>query len=547
MLKQRKKTGASVSAGQRLLNGFGFTDRMGKSLKEDGVLGVNTSEALGKLKRYQEELEKPSAKTRAMQTELNKSGRKYLDGKPLKVDGIFGPKTDYVKNAVDNDFTGWLMDENYKERTLPTKVFPRMPKIGKAEVDNLVKGNWAELPDLSKQPTPEKHADLPWEQKPESAFEKATKTLEHRTGKEENPFSLKSGGQKTMERTLPNSYIRTQKEKDDASELQALIEKAAGMRKNGTKTKNMVYNMGKENVGKAVQMSNASPQPTQPPGEEKMPTTPEEMSEYLKAHPEETINGINAERLGVLDQAMQAGRENGFQLEAQPEAAPEFLRNEEDMKAMQKALGVGESGKWDADTQNAYKERMDGLNGMLYQDQPEIKGLPFDQNGMEANGCSTTATHNVLQLMGKDVPYEQTYSWHREHEDRNFPGTVPWRTEEYLKEMVPDVKVRNASTAYAMVVPETKDTTPMEARAQKVISEDGYGIMCVSYQNPDGSIGAHYVALEADPDTGGVKVYDYEAKDGKRVAGAQSYPNVHDYMKKWTNGMVISAWGLSPK
>ncbi len=243
---------------------------MGKSLKEDGVLGAKTGEALGKLKRYQDEMAKPSAKTRAIQTELNKSGRKYLDGKPLKVDGIFGPKTDYVKNAVKNDFTGWLMDDNFKERTLPTKIFPKMPKIGQTEVENLVKGDWAELPDLSKQPVPittesAKISDRSWGKEQESAFEKAYKTLEDKIGKEENPFAPQPDGQKTMNRALPGSYMGTQKEKDDVSELQALIEETAGMRKNGTKTKNMMYNMGKESAGQAVQMSGAGPQPTQPP------------------------------------------------------------------------------------------------------------------------------------------------------------------------------------------------------------------------------------------------------------------------------------------
>ena len=107
------QTAGTVKNTQGLMNSFGFTDGSGRALKVDGVLGAKTMEAVKKFERYQTELEKPSQQTLTRQRELNKSGIPYLDGQKLKEDGIWGPKTDYVKNAVDNAFTGWLMDNNY--------------------------------------------------------------------------------------------------------------------------------------------------------------------------------------------------------------------------------------------------------------------------------------------------------------------------------------------------------------------------------------------------------------------------------------------------
>ncbi|MEA5002694.1 MAG: hypothetical protein VB081_04280, partial [Christensenella sp.] len=260
------------------------------------------------------------------------------------------------------------------------------------------------------------------------------------------------------------------------------------------------------------------------------PMTPEEagIRDYLKAHPNETINGVNAAMLGDFEQQMDEAQKSGVQMTTKPAEAPAFLRDEVSIKKMQKELGISETGQWDDSTEQAYRARMGKITGLVYQDQPELAGLPFDQAGMAANGCSTTATHNVLQLMGKSVPFEQTYAWHSEHGDANFPRTIPWRTEQYVKEAVPDVRIRNASTAYAMVVPEDRETSPLEARAQKVISEDGYGILCFAYKNPDGSIGAHYVAAEIDPQTKKLMICDYTpAGNGQpRVAGKKPYINV---------------------
>lgn len=135
----------SVKATQSLLNGFGFTDNRGNPLKEDGVLGAKTKEATKKFGRYQEELVKPSLKTKRFQQELNQSGIRYLDGKPLKEDGIYGTKTDHVNSKVDNEFTGWLMDDHYQPKTVSQKQYPTMPQFKDKVVKDIMAGRWSDL------------------------------------------------------------------------------------------------------------------------------------------------------------------------------------------------------------------------------------------------------------------------------------------------------------------------------------------------------------------------------------------------------------------
>ncbi|TCW27409.1 hypothetical protein EV208_11159 [Christensenella hongkongensis] len=135
----------SVKATQSLLNGFGFTDNRGNPLKEDGVLGAKTKEATKKFGRYQEELAKPSLKTKRFQQELNQSGIRYLDGKPLREDGVYGPKTDHVNSKVDNEFTGWLMDDHYRPKTVSQKQYPTMPQLEDKVVKNIMAGRWSDL------------------------------------------------------------------------------------------------------------------------------------------------------------------------------------------------------------------------------------------------------------------------------------------------------------------------------------------------------------------------------------------------------------------
>ena len=56
-------------------------------------------------KQYKEEHKKPNAETKLLQETLNKNGYKGSDNKPLVVDGIYGPNTEYAhNNAVKNNW-----------------------------------------------------------------------------------------------------------------------------------------------------------------------------------------------------------------------------------------------------------------------------------------------------------------------------------------------------------------------------------------------------------------------------------------------------------
>ncbi|MEA4854742.1 MAG: hypothetical protein VB082_10795 [Christensenella sp.] len=281
---------------------------------------------------------------------------------------------------------------------------------------------------------------------------------------------------------------------------------------------------------------------------------PEGMKDYLKSHPNETLpNGINGAVIEQLEkQYLQQGgqtltSQDDLPINTERIILPGYVKDLEDIQEMQSALGIAETGVWDENTEQAYRERMNQLTGLIYQDDPRLAGLPFDKDGMEANGCSTTATHNVLQLMGIDVPFEQTYAWHREHGDENWSGTIPWRTEEYVKEMVPEATIRNAAMEYPVITPATEDTLPLEERAQRVVNEDGYGILCYTYPSANGKGigGAHYVAVQKDPKSGEILVYDYtNEENGIRTTGAIAYPTIHDFMNR-KGGWLISAYGLS--
>jgi hypothetical protein len=60
-------------------------------------------------------------------------------------------------------------------------------------------------------------------------------------------------------------------------------------------------------------------------------------------------------------------------------------------------------------------------------------------------------------------------------------------------------------------------------------------------------VGAHYVAVEKNPESGGIIVYDYVDSTGKRNTEPQPYDSVHDYIAEQNNGMLIAAYGLSKK
>ena len=81
-----------------------------------------------------------------------------------------------------------------------------------------------------------------------------------------------------------------------------------------------------------------------------------------------------------------------------------------------------------------------------------------------------------------------------------------------------------------------------------MIGEDGYGILCFAYINPNNGLpNAHYVAVEKDPESGGIVVYDYVDGEGKRNTEPQYYDSVHDYIASKRGGLLFSAYGLSKK
>lgn len=236
----KKVSGESIKATQFLMNRFGFTDKQGNPLKEDGIFGDKTKQAAEKFQRYQKELDQPSQKTKTLQEGLNQSGRTYLDGNPLKVDGVYGPKTDHMKSVVDNDFTGWLDSDRYKEKTIGTKIFPRMPKLENKAVNDIAEGRWSKL----------------WDNQ-----EDAARTMEYRI-----PIDEKE----KKEINLPGSYIGTEREEKDVRELQDLFKNAINEQKQSWNGKDMVYNKetNRKNANIELLGSQVEARPTQPPKEE---------------------------------------------------------------------------------------------------------------------------------------------------------------------------------------------------------------------------------------------------------------------------------------
>jgi peptidoglycan hydrolase-like protein with peptidoglycan-binding domain len=123
---------------QQMLNRYGFTDDNGKSLTVDGVFGPKSMQAIEKMKTYQQHLANPDPETRALQVNLRTAGFKNPDGTPLKVDGIYGPKTDVANNMFENSFLDGLTEGKNQNKTVQTKTFPKIPKTTDEEILNAV-------------------------------------------------------------------------------------------------------------------------------------------------------------------------------------------------------------------------------------------------------------------------------------------------------------------------------------------------------------------------------------------------------------------------
>lgn len=527
----KKVSGESIKATQFLMNRFGFTDKQGNPLKEDGIFGDKTKQAAEKFQRYQKELDQPSQKTKTLQEGLNQSGRTYLDGNPLKVDGVYGPKTDHMKNVVDNDFTGWLDSDRYKEKTIGTKIFPRMPKLENKAVNDIAEGRWSKL----------------WDSQ-----EDAARTMEYRI-----PIDEKE----KKEINLPGSYIGTEREEKDVRELQDLFKNAINEQKQSWNGKDMVYNKetNRKNANIELLGSQVEARPTQPPKEETdksgnlwsenwnaapqygngeasllKNSQPEKgadlsdqeklelgkkMREYLQQHPDEALpNGWNIDKIREREKQFKADSPLG--MTATP---PGFVKNEEDIKKLQQNIGVEPTGKWDSTTEIAYHQKFEGLPEQIAQSNPQIAGLDFNDATVKDRACISTATNNMLQMAGVDVPYKDIYEWYMEKGVPIGSAEMPVGIVNYIRENNPDIKIAGTTM---LDLGATK-------KAEQQIKDAGQGIVCFGYKAPDGSIGAHYVAVEA-LDDGKISVKDYGKRynDGDTTqSGEKTYDSIEAYLK----------------
>lgn len=119
---------------QKMLNDYGFKDDNGNTLAEDGMIGPKTQQALTKMNTYQQHLTKPDASTAAWQEQLNDWGYKDMNGDPLKVDGIYGPKTDAANNEFENGFFDGFTGGTNPKKTIPTQTYPPMPKASDSQI-----------------------------------------------------------------------------------------------------------------------------------------------------------------------------------------------------------------------------------------------------------------------------------------------------------------------------------------------------------------------------------------------------------------------------
>lgn len=123
---------------QQMLNQYGFTDDNGELLAVDGEIGPKTQQALVKMNTYQQHLANPDPETRALQAHLSGMGFKNADGTPLKVDGIYGPKTDAAYNDFENNFLDGITGGKNTQKTVQTKTYPAMPKASDRQIQNAI-------------------------------------------------------------------------------------------------------------------------------------------------------------------------------------------------------------------------------------------------------------------------------------------------------------------------------------------------------------------------------------------------------------------------
>lgn len=128
-----------------------FTDNEGNALKETGVWDDKTNAAYNKELQYYNNKSKPQSSTASLQEGLNKNGYTDYENKELKVDGIFGAKTDYAYNdACKNNLDNLLMFQNRQYGSIikehANNTFAKL--LEKAETRKIQKNNSTDVKNI---------------------------------------------------------------------------------------------------------------------------------------------------------------------------------------------------------------------------------------------------------------------------------------------------------------------------------------------------------------------------------------------------------------
>jgi peptidoglycan hydrolase-like protein with peptidoglycan-binding domain len=85
------------------------------------------------MNRYQQEAKNPSLETKELQKQLNDFGYQDASGNPLKIDGVYGPKTDTANMEFENNFLGGLTNGKNVQKTVQGIAYPKLS--GSADIE----------------------------------------------------------------------------------------------------------------------------------------------------------------------------------------------------------------------------------------------------------------------------------------------------------------------------------------------------------------------------------------------------------------------------
>ena len=126
------KSKYSTLSAQSDLKRHGYTDFQGKALKEDGVWGDKTNQAMAKALFHEQQVARPNDNTKHLQKLLNEYNYTDSNGDALKEDGVLGPRTDSaaykaiddLSSNVDKDYLRYY-DKNDSESASNLKYSPK--------------------------------------------------------------------------------------------------------------------------------------------------------------------------------------------------------------------------------------------------------------------------------------------------------------------------------------------------------------------------------------------------------------------------------------